>query len=169
MTYSRLSSEEIQAKAKNIKLLALDVDGVLTEGYITYTNSGDELKNFNVKDGLGLKYLREAGIKLAIITGRESNLVERRANDLKITNLFQGVKNKLPVFDQLLKELNLSYEEAAFMGDDLIDLEILQKVGLAACPKDAVEEVLEACHFVSSKNGGQGAVRELCSLILKNI
>ena len=150
-----------------IKLLALDVDGVLTDGSLTFAEDGTEYKTFNAKDGQGIVCLNNAGFITAIITARQNGTVEHRAKNLKITELRQGVKFKLPVLEEILKKYNLSFENVAYMGDDLPDICIMEKVGLPCCPNDAVEEVQKVCKFKSKYDGGRGAVRELCNLILK--
>ncbi len=152
--------------AKKIKLLAFDVDGVMTDGSVTYDENGIEYKTFNVKDGHGLVRAEKSGFITAIITARNNGTVEHRAKNLNITEVYQGQKNKLNALNEILKKYNLSYENVAYMGDDLPDLCILEKAGLSCCPKDAVNEVLSACNFISSYNGGRGAVRELCDYIL---
>lgn len=150
-----------------IKLLALDVDGVLTDGSLTFSQNGEELKTFNAKDGQGIVCLNKAGFITVIITARQNGTVEHRAKNLGITELHQGVKFKLPVLEQILKKYDLTFENAAYMGDDLPDICILEKVGLPCCPNDAVEEVQKICKFKSKFNGGRGAVRELCDAILR--
>lgn len=156
----------MKERAKKIKLLAFDVDGVMTNGDVTYDENGVEYKTFNVKDGHGLVRMRKAGFITAIITARNNETVEHRAKNLNITELYQGKKYKLPTLEEIKEKYNLSYDEISYMGDDLPDICCLEKVGLACCPKDAVEEVKKICHFISSKEGGKGAVRELCDLIL---
>ena len=150
---------------QNVKLLALDVDGVLTDGSISYTDDGKEIKTFNAKDGQGIAMLTKLGIKVAIITARTSSIVQKRANDLGIQYVFQGAKNKLEKIEYLKTTLDIKNEEIAYMGDDLPDIPVLNVVGVKACPNDAVEEVKRICNFKSSKNGGRGAVRELTDLI----
>ena len=150
---------------QKIKLLGLDVDGVLTDGSISYTDSGQEIKTFNAKDGQGIAMLTKLGINVVIITARNSPIVQRRATDLGIQYVYQGVKNKLEKLDELKNTLGLQYEEIAYMGDDLPDILILQKVGIKACPNDAVDEVKKICNFKSKYNGGRGAVRELTDCI----
>ncbi len=152
--------------AKKIKLLVFDVDGVMTDGSVTYDENGIEYKTFNVKDGHGLVRMRESGFITAIITARNNGTVEHRARNLNITELYQGQKYKLPALEEIMKKYNLKFENVSYMGDDLPDLCILEKVGLACCPADAVEEVKAVCNFMSSVNGGRGAVRELCDFIL---
>ena len=151
-----------------IKLAAFDVDGVLTDGSITYDENGVEYKTFNAKDGQGIVNLNNAGIITAIITARENGTVAHRAENLKIKELHQGQKNKIAKLEDILAKYNLTFEETAYMGDDLPDICILEKVKLAGCPKDAVDEVLKTANWISSKNGGRGAVREFCDYILKN-
>ena len=157
----------IEEKAKKIKLLAFDVDGVMTDGGIIYTEDGKEIKRFNAKDGQGLTNCMKNGLIVAIITARQNGTVSNRFEYLKVPEIHQGIKNKISKLDEILKKYNLSYEEVAYMGDDLPDICILEKVGLATCPHDAVEEVKERCNFISSKDGGRGAVRELTDLVLK--
>lgn len=151
----------------SIKLAAFDVDGVMTDGSITYDDNGIEYKTFNSKDGHGLAELSREGVITAIITGRKSAAVERRAKDVNITELYQGVQDKASVLDELLQKYNLTLAEVAYMGDDIPDICILEKVELAGCPKDAVQEVKDVVNFEADKNGGCGAVREFCDCILK--
>ncbi len=158
----------LESRASKIKLAAFDVDGVMTDGSITYDENGIEYKTFNAKDGQGITMLNNAGIITAIITARNNGTVQHRAENLKFKEIHQGSKNKLETLYEILKKYSLSMEEVAYMGDDLPDLCILEKAGLAACPSDAVDEVKQKAHFISSKNGGKGAVREFCELILKN-
>lgn len=150
---------------KSIKLVGFDVDGVLTDGGIIYTGTHAETKVFNVKDGLGITLLRELDIKTVIITGRTSSLLEHRAKELGIDALFQGVADKLSKLEPFCKKYDINLSQVAYMGDDLPDLPILQKVGLAACPADAIQEVKDVSHFISLYAGGKGAARELCDLI----
>lgn len=154
--------------AKNIKILAMDVDGVLTDGSLTFSDNGVESKTFNAKDGQGIVCLQKAGLITVIITARASETVSIRANNLKITEFHQGVKFKLPVLEEILKKYNLNLENVAYVGDDLPDICILEKVGLSCCPNDAVEEVQQVCKFKSKYNGGRGAIREICDFILKS-
>ena len=162
---AELANNAVEA-AKKIKLLAFDVDGVMTDGSVTYDENGVEYKTFNVKDGHGLVRMEKTGFITAIITARNNGTVTHRAKNLNITELYQGQSYKLPAMEEIMEKYNLSFDKVAYMGDDLPDLCILEKVGLACCPKDAVEEVLNVCHFKSSMNGGRGAVRELCDFIL---
>lgn len=151
----------------NIKLAAFDVDGVLTDGSLTFDEFGREYKTFNAKDGQGIVNLNNAGIITAIITARNNGTVEHRAKNLKIKELHQGSKNKIATLEEILKKYNLTFDDVAYMGDDLPDICILEKVKLKGCPNDAVDEVKAIANFVSSKNGGRGAVREFCDYILK--
>lgn len=152
--------------AKGIKLLAFDVDGVMTDGSVTYDENGVEYKTFNVKDGHGLVRMNKSGFITAIITARNNGTVTHRAKNLNITEVYQGQKDKIKALDEILEKYHLSYKNVAYMGDDLPDLCILEKVALACCPNDAVSEVVEVCNFKSLHNGGRGAVRELCDFIL---
>lgn len=157
---------ELKHLAKNIKAVVFDVDGVMTDGSLVFDENGVEYKTFNAKDGQGVVMLNKAGYKTAIITARENGTVRHRFKILGMTKLYEGQKNKEKAFDEFLKEFNLEPSQIAYMGDDLPDICVLRKVGLSCCPNDAVEEVKEICKFVASKDGGRGAVRELCNLIL---
>ncbi len=152
---------------KKIKLVAFDVDGVLTDGSLTFDELGHEYKTFNAKDGQGIVNLNNAGIVTAIITARKNGTVEHRAQNLNIKELHQGSKNKLETLQEIMKKYNFNFDEIAYMGDDLPDICILEKVGLKGCPSDAVDKVKQTANFVSSKNGGRGAVREFCDYILR--
>ena len=156
---------DLKEKAKKIKLMVFDVDGVMTDGSITYDENGVEYKTFNAKDGHGIARMNKNGFLTAVITGRRNGTVDRRSEDLRFSEVFQGVKNKLPILEAIMEKYELDYSEVSYMGDDEPDIEILEKVGLSACPADAVEGVKRVCHFVASKGGGRGAVRELCDLI----
>ncbi|HEX9714333.1 MAG TPA: HAD hydrolase family protein [Desulfurivibrionaceae bacterium] len=154
-------------RAKEIQLLLLDVDGVLTDGSIVYGNGGTELKGFNIKDGFGIRLLREAGVEVGIITARRSEAVERRAQDLKLAHLYQGVANKIEAFAEILAAQKLIPQQVAYMGDDWLDLPLLSRVGLAVTVADGVAEVKAVAHYVTREAGGRGAVRELCELIIE--
>ena len=162
-----MEKEKLLEKAGKIKLIAFDVDGVLTDGSIIYNEDGKESKRFNAKDGQGIVCVEKAGIITAIITARNNATVEHRAKNLKFTELHQGVKYKYPVLEEIMKKYNLTSDNVAYMGDDLPDICILEKVGLACCPADAVEEVRDRCDFIAMRDGGRGAVRELCDFILR--
>jgi 3-deoxy-D-manno-octulosonate 8-phosphate phosphatase (KDO 8-P phosphatase) len=148
--------------------LLLDVDGVLTNGQIIYDGAGQELKMFDVRDGHGIKLLHRAGYRTGIITGRSSKVVERRAEELGINILYQGAVNKLEPFEEILRHTGLSPEQVAYVGDDLIDLPVLNRVGFSATVADGDPEVCRRVDYVASREGGRGAVRELCELILKH-
>ena len=154
-------------KIKPIKLLILDVDGVLTDGKIIYNDRGEEIKAFHVRDGHGLKLLMRAGIGIALITGRKSKVVLHRARDLGIKNVYQRVTNKIEVYEKILKGKKLKDENVGFVGDDLVDIPVLKRVGFSAAVGDAIPEVREVADYVASKKGGEGAVREICELLLK--
>ena len=152
---------------ENIKILVLDVDGTLTDGKIYVDDKDNFFKAFNVKDGFALVNWLKLGGEVAILTGKKSNIVEKRAKELGIKYIIQGSKNKKQDLKNLLKELNITFENVAYMGDDLNDLGVMKSVGFSACPKDSVQEVLEITNFISSKNGGDGAVREFLEHIMK--
>jgi len=150
---------------KNLQILIMDVDGVLTSGRIIYNSEGIEHKRFNVTDGLGIVMLRDTDIKTAIITGRESDIVDLRARELGIDYIFQGYPIKLPVYEELKRELHLPDSAFGFIGDDLIDLDVMRQVGFSATPSDAHPAVKENAHYVCRHSGGAGAVREVIDLI----
>ena len=152
----------------DIRLLVMDVDGVMTDGKITYTGDGQELKSFNIKDGLGIKRAQAMGIETAIITGRSSPMVERRALELGITHLVQGREDKLAALSDLLDQINLSLDQVAYIGDDLPDLTAIESVKLGACPADAATEVKSKANWISTRAGGDGCVRELCDLLVSH-
>jgi 3-deoxy-D-manno-octulosonate 8-phosphate phosphatase (KDO 8-P phosphatase) len=154
-------------RLKNIKLLLLDVDGVMTDGRIIYDSNGVESKFFNVKDGHGIKLLQRAGVEVGIVSGRKSQVVVDRAAELGIVRVFQGALDKLSVYRQIIEDTGYADDQIAFMGDDIIDIPVMRRVGFAAAPADAVAEVIPYAHFVARNRGGWGAVRELCDLILK--
>ena len=151
-----------------IKLLVLDVDGTMTNGQITYSNSGDELKSFDVADGLAIAtWTKKLGLKAAIITGRTSAIVERRAGDLKIEHLHQGIHNKDEVLQQILDEEGISWNEVAAIGDDLNDYNMLKKAGLSFTPANGTSYIKEIVNVVCENKGGCGAVREMIEYIIK--
>ena len=152
----------------DIRLLVIDVDGVMTDGKITYTSDGQELKSFNIKDGLGIKRAQASGIETAIITGRTSPMVERRARELGIAHLVQGREDKLSALSDLVDQMNLSLDQVAYIGDDLPDLTAIESVKLGACPADAAIEVKLKANWVSTVAGGDGCVRELCDLLVSH-
>ena len=152
----------------DIRLLVMDVDGVMTDGKITYTSDGQELKSFNIKDGLGIKRAQASGIETAIITGRTSPMVERRARELGIAHLVQGREDKLAALSDLVDQMKLSLDQVAYIGDDLPDLTAIESVKLGACPADAATEVKSKANWVSSRSGCDGCVRELCDLLVSH-
>jgi 3-deoxy-D-manno-octulosonate 8-phosphate phosphatase (KDO 8-P phosphatase) len=162
----RLDRRNPQPSTK-IKLAAFDVDGVMTDGSLTFDENGLEYKTYNAKDGQGIMNLHQAGVITAIITARDNGTVAHRAKVLKFTECYQGQKNKLAALDELCAKYNLTYGEIAYKGDDLPDICVLEKVGIAGCPADAVEEVKQVANFVSAYGGGKGAVREFCDLITR--
>lgn len=151
-----------------IRCLALDVDGVMTDGRIVVGTDGTEFKFFDVRDGHGLKMVKRAGLLLAFITARPSPITARRAEELGVDDVFQGSLSKAPSYEELLRKRGLRDEEVCFVGDDVVDLPVMARVGLACAPADAVGEVLEAAHYISPRSGGRGAVRDICELILKS-
>jgi len=153
-------------RIKPIRLIAFDVDGVLTDGGLYLSDSGEEFKRFNSLDGHGMKMLKASGVKMAIITGRTSRCVEQRAKNLGITRLYQGVEDKLAAMQLLLAELQIAPEAAAFMGDDVVDLPVMLRVGLALSVPAAPQVVRDHAHYVSRNEAGHGAVREVCEMIL---
>lgn len=157
----------VMEKAKNIKIILLDVDGVMTDGTLHYTGSGAEGKSFNTQDGFGLRLLREAGIDTGLITARSSEAVSRRAEELNMCYAYQGSSNKLAVFQEILKNTGYKPYQVAYMGDDWLDLCLLTRVGLALAPANAVAAVKDAVHYVTAHQGGAGAVREACEVILE--
>jgi len=154
-------------KLKKIELLLLDVDGIMTDGRIIYSNDGQETKAFDVKDGHGLKLIQRAGIKVGIITGRQSDVVIKRAEELGIAFLYQGCRDKLEPYREILEKSGLTDEQAAYVGDDVVDLPVLTRVGFSATVADAVDDVKEYVDYITERPGGRGAVREICDLILK--
>jgi len=155
------------ARASRIRLMAFDVDGVLTDGSLLYTDAGVEIKAFNSLDGHGLKMLQQAQIVVAIITGRRARCVERRADELGIEHLFQGVGNKLEVMNALLAELGLAADAAGYMGDDLPDLPLMAACAFSATPADGHAALQRYASLVTTRGGGRGAVREVCDFILE--
>ena len=159
--------QEIHDRAGCVRLAIFDVDGVLTDGALYYTDAGEELKAFNVRDGHGLKMLQATGIRLAILTSRRSNCVELRARNLGIDLLRQGVADKRTAFEDMLHGLGLAADAACYMGDDVIDLPVLRRCGLAVTVPEAPALVRRHAHYVTVAAGGRGAVREACELIMR--
>lgn len=150
-----------------IKLVASDCDGVLTDGGMYYTHQGDVMKKFNVLDGMGFVMLREAGVQTAIITAEKNPLLEKRVQKLKIDHFYTGSKDKLGILSQLCIDLGISLDEAAYVGDDTFDVPAIRACGFGCVPNDAFDEIKEAADYVTKRNGGYGAFREVANLILK--
>jgi 3-deoxy-D-manno-octulosonate 8-phosphate phosphatase (KDO 8-P phosphatase) len=162
------TKKQIEAIAKGIKLLILDVDGVLTDGSIILDNEGNEVKAFHVRDGHGIKMLAKAGIETAIITGRHSKVVERRAHELGIKEVYQRCHIKSVAYEHLLEKMGISCKEAAYIGDDIVDIPLFKRVALSVAVADAADEAKAEAMLVTKNRGGRGAVREVCELILKS-
>jgi len=166
MTIKTLNTE-LLARFKNIKLLVLDVDGVMTNGGLTIGDDGQEYKTFHAHDGLGMKLLKASGVEMAIITGRTSNVVKKRAESTGVAHFYQGAEDKLAAFNDLVSKSGLQASQCAFMGDDVVDLPPMLKCGLALAVPDSPSLVLKYAHYVTAKSGGHGAVREVCELIMQ--
>jgi 3-deoxy-D-manno-octulosonate 8-phosphate phosphatase (KDO 8-P phosphatase) len=165
---TKISEPELRSRLSQIKLLALDVDGVLTDGGLYYTDQGEELKKFNVKDGLGIKLLITSGIEVAIISASTSTSVVHRAKKLGINHIFLGVEDKLVTLNKLCQKLGITLEQVAYMGDDLNDIVVLQAVGCPLTVADAMPANQLLAVYVTKLAGGQGAVREICDYFLVN-
>jgi 3-deoxy-D-manno-octulosonate 8-phosphate phosphatase (KDO 8-P phosphatase) len=164
----RKTKESLKNKAKNIKLLLLDVDGVLTDGSIVLDCQGNELKAFHVRDGHGIKLAQRAGIEVGLITGRKSEVVNIRARELGIQEVHQGAHEKIAIYESIIEKHGVRDSEVAYMGDDVVDLDVLKRVGLAVTVADADPAVRPHVDMITRAAGGRGAVRELINLILKN-
>ncbi len=162
-----MTEKKYLTKLKKIKLLLLDVDGVLTDGKIIMDSDGRELKSFNVRDGHGLVMLHRHGIAAGILTGRTSTVVEHRARELKITEVYQGALNKKEAFQIILEKNRLIPEQVAFVGDDIVDIPVLRKVGFSVAVADALDLVKRSVDYITVNRGGAGAVREVCEMLLK--
>ena len=160
-------NDELIHRIQKITMLLCDVDGVLTNGEIILGTHAQEFKQFNVQDGMGITLAREGGLKTGIITGRESEAVKRRAKELKFDIISQGAKDKLEVLNEIKNNFNITYENVCYIGDDLLDMNIMRKSGVAACPVNARKEVKELSDIITEHQGGKGAVRELVEIILK--
>jgi 3-deoxy-D-manno-octulosonate 8-phosphate phosphatase (KDO 8-P phosphatase) len=159
--------QDIITKAQKIRLVIFDVDGVLTDGSLYLGDDGQEYKAFNSRDGHGMKMLQQSGVEIGIITGRTSNVVATRMAGLGIKHLYQGQEEKLPAFEDLLKKLSLSAEQVAYVGDDVIDLPILIRAGLAIAVQDAHQLVKQHSHWTTPNPGGRAAARDVCELIMQ--
>lgn len=162
-----MNEQELFERAKNVRLLILDVDGVMTDGSIILDNHGNELKAFHVRDGHGIKMLQKVGIEIAIITGRISDVVERRARELGIQHVYQKALKKAVAYEELRVKTGVPANEIACIGDDIVDIPILRRVALPVAVADATEETKAAAVYVTKAPGGRGAVREICDLILR--
>lgn len=159
--------QDLLQKAARIKLVIFDVDGVLTDGSLFIGDDGQEYKAFNSKDGHGMRMLQDSGVDIAIITGRISNVVEHRVKELGIKYVYQGKRQKLPAYEELLQSVNLDHDQIAYVGDDVVDLPVMSKVGLAICVQDAHPYVKRHSHWITDRAGGRGAARDVCELILE--
>jgi 3-deoxy-D-manno-octulosonate 8-phosphate phosphatase (KDO 8-P phosphatase) len=156
-----------EIRAEQVKLLVFDVDGVLTSGQILFGPDGEAIKIFHAQDGLGITAAHRAGLRTAVITGRESEMVRRRGAELAIHDICQGVMDKVKILDELVAKHSLSHDQVGFVGDDLNDLAVMAKVGLACAVANAVPEVKAAAHFIANRQDGAGAVREIIEMVLK--
>lgn len=161
-----MPSQDVLERADKIRLLVVDIDGVMTDGLLYFGAAGEALKSFHARDGLGLRLLMDHDIQVAIITGRQSEIVSVRAKDLKIQHVYQGRLDKKTALEELITHLDLNLSQVAYVGDDIIDLPVLACVGLAVGVKNSDEAIFPYCHFISRFKGGRGAVREVCNLIL---
>ncbi|HDQ26741.1 MAG TPA: hypothetical protein ENN43_08375 [bacterium] len=163
-----MKKKDVKERFKKIKLIALDVDGVLTDGGIIIGSDGTEYKRFDVKDGTGISLGRHGGLKFAVISGRHCETIGLRAKELKIGEVYQGCMEKKRAYEELKKKYGLKDSQVCFIGDEIIDLPVMLSCGLAAAPKDAAAEVKKAAHFISSAEGGKGCVREIIEKVLKS-
>jgi 3-deoxy-D-manno-octulosonate 8-phosphate phosphatase (KDO 8-P phosphatase) len=163
---TRDSRDDLLARARQVRLVAFDVDGVLTDGRVTFSSSGGEMKSFDIKDGHAIKIAQRAGLRIAFITGRESTVVDRRARELGVELVYQGAKDKRQALERLLRDTGMAAAEVAYLGDDLVDLPVLSRVGLGGAVADAVTEVRAAARLVLQAEGGRGAALELVRFIL---
>lgn len=159
---------DLSERIKKIRLVIVDNDGVMTDGRIVYGDYGDELKFFDAQDGFGMVLLRRAGIGTVMISGRKSRINPRRAKELLVDKIYQNAFDKLAVFQKALKKFKLKPEETCYIGDDLIDLPVLTRVGFAVAVSNAVDEVKKSAHYCTQRSGGRGALREVADLILKS-
>jgi 3-deoxy-D-manno-octulosonate 8-phosphate phosphatase (KDO 8-P phosphatase) len=154
--------------AKYIKLVILDVDGVMTDGRIVIDDNGVESRNFDIKDGMGVVVMMMSGVEVAIITSKKSAAVRHRAEELKIKRFYEGIKKKTEPYEEMLREMNITDAEVAYVGDDLVDLSMMKRVGLPIAVGDAVDDVKKCAAYVTKARGGYGAVREVAEMILKS-
>jgi 3-deoxy-D-manno-octulosonate 8-phosphate phosphatase (KDO 8-P phosphatase) len=162
-----IAMEEVLNRAKNVKLIIFDVDGVLTDGSLFYGDDGQEYKAFNSRDGHGMKMLQETGVQIGIITGRTSEVVLHRMKNLQVQHIYQGRLEKLPAFEELIGKLGIAPEHVAYVGDDVVDLPIMIRVGLAITVPGAHDLAKQHAHWITSKPAGAGAARDICEMIMK--
>lgn len=162
-----LDEKELRERISRVRLMIFDVDGVLTDGRVIYLDNGTEIKEFDVKDGHGIKLLQRAGIEVALISGRACPAVEHRAEGLGIQRVYQGIKVKVEAYRQILAGTGFTELETGYMGDDLIDIPVMRLAGFAVAVRDAVSDVFPYAHYVTNAGGGRGAAREVCEMILK--
>jgi 3-deoxy-D-manno-octulosonate 8-phosphate phosphatase (KDO 8-P phosphatase) len=167
MTHKKMDMGEIEARARAVRMIVFDVDGVLTDGSLFYDNQGQEYKAFNSRDGHGIKMLRASGVETGIITGRTSQIVLHRARNLGIAHIYQGADDKLEALQSLLQETSLTPQQIAYMGDDVVDLPVINRCGLAITVPDAPDEVKARSHVITVAGAGRGAAREACELIMR--
>jgi YrbI family 3-deoxy-D-manno-octulosonate 8-phosphate phosphatase len=162
-----MDSKKLNKLLKKVKLLVMDVDGTLTNGFVYYSKKGEELKQFSIRDGMGIELLRLGGIETAIVTSENSEIVTARAKKLKIKHVILGSRNKFQDLKNLAADVSLSVSEIAFIGDDVNDIRAMEIAGVSACPNDASNKVILVADYICGRNGGDGAVREFAELILK--
>jgi 3-deoxy-D-manno-octulosonate 8-phosphate phosphatase (KDO 8-P phosphatase) len=160
-------SNDVIERAKKITVLVMDVDGVLTDGRFVYSRYGDETKNFDVNDGLGIMLVKRAGLRRVILTAKASRVVTKRARELKIDKVYHNFHYKINALDKIKNAFGCKEEEICFIGDDVIDIPVLRRIGLAVCPPNAMDDVKTFAHLITEKKGGRGAVREVCDLLLR--
>jgi 3-deoxy-D-manno-octulosonate 8-phosphate phosphatase (KDO 8-P phosphatase) len=158
---------DVLARASRVRMILLDSDGVLTDGRLIVGSGGEDVRSFDVKDGHGIRMAQQAGLTIGVLSGRRSAALEARAKELQLDEIHQGIHDKPALFERIVERREMPDEAVCFIGDDLIDLALMRRVGFAVAPADAVPEVLEAAHWVTTRNGGRGAVRETLDLILK--
>lgn len=158
---------DILAKAKRIRLVVFDVDGVLTDGSLFLGDDGEQYKAFHSKDGHGMRMLQDSGVRIGILTGRTSRVIEHRMRDLGVELVMQGHREKLPAFETLLAQAGVGAEDTAYVGDDIVDLPVMRRVGLAIAVQDAHALVKRHAHWITANPGGRGAAREVCELIME--
>ncbi|MCL1908733.1 MAG: HAD hydrolase family protein [Holophagaceae bacterium] len=162
------TKKDIERRAKKIRLVCTDVDGVLTDGHMQYGPESGHWKQFYVRDGVGIKALQKSGIPVVFISGQRSEATDKRAKDLGVEDCFTGIATKVSLIEKICTKYRVSFDEVAYVGDDMIDIGLLRQAGLAMCPRDAVPEVLEIAHWIVPKDGGKGVIRAVAEFILKS-